>query len=198
MDSSSQLAIEEAERVLRRLKERDKSFSKALSAVAAAAATVGLLGAVTAFVSDRANIDIFGGSADIQSRSVREVRNAAALANLKRDIVALQQGQTSIGQLPPGGKMGAQLAAFNAKLNSVTQRQDRLEQAIQSNPEKALSMPLMRRDIDNMRDNNTQSLAAIKASVDQVYDLTKWLLGTLAVGVFSLAIANFFQRKGDG
>jgi len=31
--------------------------------------------------------------------------------------------------------------------------------------------------------------------VDQVYDLTKWLLGALAVGVFSLAIANFFQRK---
>ena len=64
-----------------------------------------------------------------------------------------------------------------------------------TSPDKALEMPLMRRDIDNMRDSNTQSLTTIKQSVDQVYDLTKWLLGALAVGVFSLAIANFFTKK---
>lgn len=58
-------------------------------------------------------------------------------------------------------------------------------------------MPLMRRDIDNMRDANAQSIGAIRASVDQIYDLTKWLLGALAVGVLSLALANFIQRKND-
>ena len=56
-------------------------------------------------------------------------------------------------------------------------------------------MPLIRRDIDNMREANTQNLSAIKQSVDQIYDLTKWLLGALAVGVLSLAIANFFTKK---
>jgi len=82
-----------------------------------------------------------------------------------------------------------------SRVDDVERRQQRLEQAILNSPEKALSMPLIRRDIDNMREANTQNLSAIKQSVDQIYDLTKWLLGALAVGVLSLAIANFFTKK---
>ena len=54
---------------------------------------------------------------------------------------------------------------------------------------------MLRRDLESLRDAQSQGLTAVRQSVDQVYDLTKWLLGALAVGILSLAISNYFTRK---
>lgn len=114
---------------------------------------------------------------------------------LRQDVAALQRAQTAFTELPESDRAAAQISEVAAKLDALEKRQASLEEAIMSNPEKALTVPLMRRDLDNMRDSNAQSLTAVKQSVDQVYDLTKWLLGALAIGVLSLAIANFLTKK---
>ena len=57
-------------------------------------------------------------------------------------------------------------------------------------------MPLMKRDIENIKDGNQQSIAMIRASVDQIYNLTQWLLGALTLGVLSLVATTFIQRRG--
>jgi hypothetical protein len=82
-----------------------------------------------------------------------------------------------------------------SRLDAIEAREGRLEQAILTNPEKALAMPMLRRDLDAAKETNAQAIAAVKANVDQVYDLTKWFIGALAVGVFSLAIPNLLSRR---
>ena len=54
---------------------------------------------------------------------------------------------------------------------------------------------MLRRDLESVREANAQGLAAVRQSVDQVYDLSKWLLGALVVGILSLAISNYFTKK---
>lgn len=198
MDTVTSQVLAEERRNLEKNLERNKEFSKWLNAVAGAAAAAALTGAIVGFVSERSNIDFFDGDkAAAQARSEFDHRIVRRLGQMQVDVASLRKAQAAIAQLPPDSKTGVQLNALNSRLDTLDQRLDRLEQAIQSTPERALTMPLMRRDIDNMRESNAQNVASIKASVDQVYDLTKWLLGALAVGVFSLVMSNYLQRKSD-
>ena len=194
MDDAAAATAPDARRDRQRARERRRVFSVTLSGVASGMAALVVFGSsIVSVMTER----VSGVNAAVQSGTEVDRRIVDRLGQLQIEVAALRKAQASIAQLPPGAKTTVPLEELNAKIDAVARRQDRLEQAIQSTPEKALSMPLMRRDIDNMRENNAQSIAAIKASVDQVYDLTKWLLGALAIGVFSLAIANFLQRKSD-
>lgn len=148
-------------------------------------------------VAGRDGLNVLGSKEVIDSRGKLDDALIRQIKLLRSDVNSLQQGQASLTRLPQGNREAAQIAGLTSKLDAVERRQTQLEQAIMSSPEKALAMPLMRRDIDNMKDSNVQNLAAIKQSVDQIYDLTKWLLGALAIGVLSLAIANFLGRKSD-
>lgn len=194
MDSAAAATETTAQLVQKKGRERRKRFSIALSGVAVLASTLVTFGASLTSVMTKRVTDVH---AEVQSRVELDRQTVQRLRQLQAEVAELRKVQASISQFPASSKTAVHLEALSAKVDAVTQRQDRLERAIQDNPEKALSMPLMRRDIDNMRDANAQSIGAIRASVDQIYDLTKWLLGALAVGVLSLALANFIQRKND-
>lgn len=176
---------------LEQLKSRDAK--RWLSALAAAAAATSMAGALSAIISTKGDGLFRDGAAEARRNLDSEM--VAQIRSLRTEVAGLKKAQEDIGRLPAPDRLAVQNTAIMSRMSLIEQRQQRLEQAISNSPEKALALPMMRRDIDNMRENNTTNLAALKQNVDQVYDLTKWLLGALAVGVFSLAIANFFTKK---
>lgn len=178
------------------VKTKAKVFSSFLTGLAGSVATASLVFTSTSFF-DQSKLDIFGEKAAERARLELNGQLISSIVHLQRDVADLKRLQSVLAENPGKDKPGLQISALRRQVESITKRQEKIEEAIQTNPEKALSLPLLRKDIDSIRDNGAQSIAAIKASVDQVYDLTKWLLGSLAVGIISLAIANFVQRKTD-
>jgi hypothetical protein len=175
---------------------REKGFLRAfLSSIALAAGGFGLL--TTAFIS-KSGVEMGGlfgpevSRTDLQQINERLNRQVKSLNN---DILAVKIAASQPGKAQTGDAAAIQNRAILSRLALIEKRQQKLEAVILDNPEKALTMPLMRRDIDNMRETNAQSLASIKASADQTWDLSKWLLGGLCVGVVSLAINNFTKRE---
>ncbi len=196
MDPATQVAIEAAKEELGKARaalSKGSNTSKLLSgvaALAAAGATAGILASLTI-----APGKLLDEVETVNTSLARDEKIMRLVVALQADVRALNHAQKVLSSAPAKDKTGIEMADLSAKIDAISRRQQRLEDAIQSSPDKSLAIPLMRRDIDNVRDSSAQSIASVKASVDQVYDLTKWLLGALAVGVFSLAIANFFQRK---
>lgn len=133
--------------------------------------------------------------AKIKVSELAEINSRIETAH--RDIAKLRQGQEALLRQPSSDPAAVQLRLVNERLQTVEQRQVRIERAILNDPAKALEVPLLRRDIESVREANTQSLAAVRQSVDQVYDLSKWLLGALVIGILSLAISNFLTKKSD-
>lgn len=165
-------------------------LQKAGAGVAMAAATTGLLVAIGTD-RDKQN-DV------IVVRSQADANVVAAIRDLRSQTAQLRRDQEQIRDAANGNGPKVQLSDLSLRLERLEARQVRLEQAILTTPEKALAMPLLRRDLDAAKDANTQALASIKANVDQVYDLTKWFIGALAVGIFSLAIPSLLSRRGGG
>src|SRR5262245_5305413 len=101
----------------------------------------------------------------------------------------------SLSSIPKANKLYLQLQKIEESITDVKIREEKLEEVILSNPTKALELPLFQRDLENIKVNQQTNVAAIKDSVDRVYDLNKWLLGAMAISVVTLAIANFLKSK---
>ena len=114
------------------------------------------------------------------------------LEDIKRQLqktIEQQEALASREQLPPP------LSVLEARLEKVEEQQQRLDRIIVDDPDKALELPLMRRDLEALEQKQAVAIDSVRRSVEQVYDLSKWLIGALALGIISLAANTFLRRK---
>lgn len=97
--------------------------------------------------------------------------------------------------------IGTQIAALRSEVKTADSRMETLERGLLASPEKALSVPLLRNELENLTRTYRQDLDTTVKSIDRVYDQNKWFIGlmfTMAIGLIGLAISNFVQaRRGD-
>lgn len=114
-----------------------------------------------------------------------------AIEDIKYRIDALEK-------IDPAIKTGSQISVIISELNASKERLEILEKGLLDNPEKALSVPLLRNDLQNLEQNYKEDIGTLAKSIDRVYDQNKWFIGlmfTMAVGLIGLAISNFVQLR---
>jgi hypothetical protein len=84
--------------------------------------------------------------------------------------------------------MGNDIAAIKAKMSDY-------EAAVGDEPAKRLAIPIIRKDLDVLKDAEKQDITAIHDQVSQTFDLMKWLLGLLGIANLSTVIPAFFSKK---
>jgi predicted RNase H-like nuclease (RuvC/YqgF family) len=124
----------------------------------------------------------------IERDSVRQT-----ITDLRNNVTELRAQMEKLkgpsGQIPHDSQVQrAEIAALDNRLRKI-------EAVIIEDPEKALSIPMLRKEIGLLREGGSQSAAALKQSVDQVYDMNKWLLGAMALSVLALAVSQFFRAR---
>ena len=149
-------------------------------AIAAGAAIAALLG--TVFAEFPASLD----------QPVTTAANAEMATQLRLQLEQIKRRQDELTAKQPVPEPISQL---QRRLDQIEQRQERLERIIVEDPNKALELPLLRRDIEAVKENEEVSSEATRRSVEQVYDLSKWLIGAIALAVLSLAVNTFLRRK---
>jgi hypothetical protein len=120
---------------------------------------------------------------------------AEKIASLGSDLNALRQHISSISNIPKEDALNIELQKLGSSFKDLNSREAKLETVILENPAKALEMPLLRRDLDNVKDVQQAALVNLKDSVDRIYDLNKWLLGAMAVSIVTLATGNLLKSK---
>jgi hypothetical protein len=94
--------------------------------------------------------------------------------------------------------LSTRIELVDASLTNVSVRLRLLEDAISSTPDKALSIPLLRRDVDDIRQQLIHDRAIAKADLDRIYDFSKWffgLMGAAVVGFFTSQLKA--KEKGE-
>ncbi|WP_296384737.1 hypothetical protein [Winogradskyella sp.] len=87
---------------------------------------------------------------------------------------------------------------LNSEVKILNDRLSKIENAILDNPTKALSIPLMQKDLTNFNKTYKSDLEVTRAEISRVYDQNKWFIGlmfTLAIGILGLAASNFTQSR---
>ena len=75
---------------------------------------------------------------------------------------------------------------------------EKLETIILTDPQKALELPLIKRDLQAFQQQVGHDIDAVKSENAHVYDLMKWLVGLMALVSLSLvgtAVSSVFKRE---
>jgi hypothetical protein len=171
-----------------------------------------LLGALTTLI---VSLTLF---VQLQSRATKSARDAALLPAIAgfgsmdaeqpfneipvmRDQLAqLSSALAGISHVPPEAKVSAAVGELSQKAEQLSARLKLLEDAILETPDKALSIPLLRKDLENQRTMAANDSAAIRQEIAQISDLNKWfvaLIATMALSMLTFAASSFF-KKGSG
>lgn len=116
---------------------------------------------------------------------------------LRAELTALK---SQLGTRSPGGSSLSPptTSAFEKRLAS-------LEEAIMDRPDKALALPLLRKEIDDLSRRETEARTATRVEIDRLYEQQKWILGgigtvllAVAGGAISILFRSSFKHKGSG
>ena len=129
--------------------------------------------------------------------SVEFVDRSRELESLRNRISKLESDIGALANIPTHAKVAVQLKSIQTSLDSTSAEVAALDKAIMQSPAKALEVPLLRRDMDNMKESDQANFASMKDDLNRVYSLGEWFIGlmaTMAIGMLSLAITNFLSK----
>jgi hypothetical protein len=100
---------------------------------------------------------------------------------------ALELSLKKMTPIKANGQKASQSLAIT-EISTLTARVNNLSAAIMASPEKALAVPLLRRDIDAMAKRVEEVQTQGKADMDRLYEQQKWILG--GIGAVLIAVAG--------
>ncbi len=106
---------------------------------------------------------------------------------LKTEIDDLRKIIAAKPAVVAGDALAAEQARASAFAQKLDSRLTALESAILDSPEKALSLPLIRKDITEAIRRAEESRLVGKAEVDRLYEQQKWMLGGIGAALFAVA-----------
>jgi len=174
--------------------ERDERFQNLLRVVSLLAAMIVAILSGYIAVKKTVGIEIPGLQQQAVSAEVKKELQLEIEA-LRSQVKTLKLDTQKLTQLPPENKMAIQFAHTQESVTGLGSRLEKIEAAILASPAKALEIPLLQRDIENLRITQQSSLIAVKEGVDRLYDINKWLLGAMAISIITLALSNFLRPK---
>lgn len=80
-------------------------------------------------------------------------------------------------------------SALESNVSKIDARLNVLERSIADNPEKALSIPMLRKDQENMSKSIEANKIALSVELDRIYDMQKWILGGIGTVLFAAVTA---------
>lgn len=199
----SEADIESLKRELesRDAKRRADQLRSALMALIVS--VLGLAGALATSFSQTDNL--FG------SKTKRPNPILADISGLQLKLAAMDSQVAQINELVKTLNTPAPMAVISveqkkmaSELTAIDDRLKRIEAAIIESPERSLSIPLLRKDIDESARRAEEYRAASRSDIDRLYEQQKWMLGgigTVLLAVIGGAITVIFRSlpkaKGD-
>ena len=165
---------------------------------------LGLVSMLTAVISTvfaasftilKSGVSEGGGTPGLPVSGQSQETLAAQVEGLKRELELLRANAAKAATLPDDAKLAQQLVQLASTGKSLDDRLQRLEAVILSNPAKALEIPLLQRDLEALRVAQQTNQLAAKDSVDRLYDISKWLLGTMAISIITMALSNLLKPR---
>lgn len=178
-------------------KQRQKNLKLSLIAMALAVSIAATVPVATQIVG-LGKIDpihpavIFGNSVE-KFATKRDLESL--IANSQQVKFRYDSLMEELSKSASSGESNVEIADLSVKLDEVRKRLELLEKAISDSPEKALSIPMIRKDQENISKALDAHRAVVSADLARINDLQKWILGgigtVLVAGIAALFTALF-------
>lgn len=107
-----------------------------------------------------------------------------------RALERIAMSKSSTAELKAAG-----LEAVYKQVTTTAERLDKLETVFAADLDRALSIPLLRQDLDNLRDEQTRAMAAMSAELTRATTHVTWGIGVISAAVLGFVLPNIFPKK---
>jgi ribosomal protein L29 len=166
-----------------------KKISRWLNYLSILIATLGAA-IITSYMFDTINPNV-----------INKIDNSAKIQELENQIIKLKSelivSKNAIDSLKIS-KLDGVTSNLNSEVETLQRQISTLNKVILDNPEKAISVPLLKIEIQNQKDQNEKEINSIKDDIARVYDINKWIIGlvfTMLVSIIILNISNLFLKN---
>jgi len=152
----------------------------------------GLFGPTSSEAKSRAKL-----TADVLSGLTNFLADHAKLIG---DVNRIRITLASATNPAPDFKLLLAITDTASQVSNVSGRVKSLEDAIVASPDKALAIPMIRKDVDFLQKSQVDDRVALKAELERLYDFNKWFFGliaTMALTILGLALSNAFKKSKD-
>jgi hypothetical protein len=111
--------------------------------------------------------------------SVQKRGGAANQSGVETQLTALKQNIDDLG----------------ANLTSVRSQVTTLTAALGVDAEKSLSLPLLRKDVEDLKGGTQRDIDSVRAEMARTYDFIKWIIGLIVAALLGTVINNFVQTR---
>ncbi|MCJ1883020.1 hypothetical protein [Pseudomonas nitroreducens] len=181
-------------------KEKISRFSAVVAAASSFAAIGALVVTVQPFFSGKGSyekdkVDDASGFLIVAVGEQKKIK--ADLDSLRSDLNVLRkslEGSDRVDALMVSNK----LAERDHEVKVLSDKVLALEAALNSDPAKALAVPILRKDLDNAREGFKNSTEQTKLEIDRIYDQNKWFIGlmfTVSLSVLGMAASIIFTGR---
>ncbi|WP_143521164.1 hypothetical protein [Pseudomonas sp. 2995-1] len=150
-------------------------------------AVVIVVGVVTSFASFQGFLEIREKAATFARVSMESVVEPAVpsqkIMDLQKEILALKALMSSLGTPVVSDQQGALIKALESKVTAIDTRLILLESSISTTPERALSVPMLRKDYDALAKLVSDNSVAVKLEYERLWSVFFLILSAVATVV---------------
>lgn len=120
------------------------------------------------------------------------------LSTFKSELSQVKNTLVSVSSLPEGVAWKTEASKMQTRITVIYDKLSALENALTVDPAKALAVPILRKDLDNVEKNLKAELHQTRLEIDRMYDQNKWFIGlmfTIALSVLGMAASSFLNKK---
>lgn len=168
-------------------------FAAVSTAAATMAATIPLfLGVYNNRVSELGNA---------QRETISAIISAQEIDSLKGQINQISESIRNASDATEGDGVSFKLIDLESRIENISNQLGiikTIENAIVDSPERAMSIPILRKDMDSLQKGIADDVASLRTEIERIYDLGKWFLGLIAsmtISILLLAVAEFRKNK---
>lgn len=118
----------------------------------------------------------------------------AELADLKNRIASIQEKVDAAAAQKALSNTSVQ--SLQSDVTALKQELAGFEIALGDDPAKKLAVPMLRKDLDSLREQQRADAAALHDEMARTFGLMEWLLGLLGLGSLATGITGWFTRTG--
>jgi len=107
----------------------------------------------------------------------------------------LKQQLEIVQELPKDISVATSIELIQKDVEYLNNKFKSIEKVILNSPEKALEIPMLKRDIESLQKQQNLSIQSLGREISRAYDTMKWVIGTILLGIVGLAISVFLREK---
>jgi ABC-type transporter Mla subunit MlaD len=110
-------------------------------------------------------------------------------------LVQADKALARLAQLPPEAQSAALLASLDDRSKLMDSRLKSLEGVIVQDPQKSLTLVLVKKDLESLQKSLDDKITTVNASIERLYGIFGWSIGALLIAIVGQLLAGFFTRK---